>query len=88
MDVNSVDAVWTWLEGDFLNALYDGENEYNPMVSLPRLRMQRVRDDSCVVHEDFQDNVSVQIKIIYSSIRDFSTKITFLLPLTLTSCIF
>ena len=57
-DIQSVNGIWEWLDGQFVESVYKVQMEYNSMVSLPRLRMQRVRPDSCVVHEDFQDMVS------------------------------
>ena len=60
-NVKSVKEIWEWLDTEFVNGLYDGPIEYNHMVSVPRLRMQKVRPDSCVVHEDFQDQVKIKI---------------------------
>ena len=56
-DVKSVANLWDWLENDFVDAIYSSRMTYNRMVSVPRMRMQKVRPDSCVVHEDFQDEV-------------------------------
>ena len=58
-DINSVREIWEWLDGSFMDSLYEVPIEYNHMISVPRLRMQRVRSDSCVVHEDFQDEVEI-----------------------------
>ena len=57
-DVASVNELWRWLEEPFLDSVYDNQIEYNIMIGKPRLRMQRVRPDSCSVHKDFQDEVS------------------------------
>ena len=56
-DIKSVAGVWEWLEGPFIDSVYSSPMTYNRMVSVPRMRMQKVRPDSCVVHEDFQDEV-------------------------------
>jgi polycystin 2 len=58
-DIQSVNGVWDWLDGQFVQSVYQVQMGYNSMVSLPRLRMQRVRPDSCVVHEDFQDMIDI-----------------------------
>ena len=51
--------VWNWLDQPFLDALYDENLDFNMMISQPRMRMQRVRPDSCSVHKDFQDEIDI-----------------------------
>ena len=56
---SSVSQLWDWLDEPFLDAVYDNKIDYNLMIGKPRLRMQRVRPDSCSVHKDFQDEIDI-----------------------------
>lgn len=58
-DVSTVSDVWNWLDQPFVDALYDENLDFNMMISQPRMRMQRVRPDSCSVHKDFQDEIDI-----------------------------
>eukprot|EP00118_Oscarella_pearsei_P013529 m.109041 g.109041 ORF g.109041 m.109041 type:complete len:797 (+) comp37336_c0_seq2:145-2535(+) len=73
LDIQSMADFWTYAEGPLLDGLYweewynnktfsDDELGYiyheNKLLGLPRLRMLRVRSDSCSVAEDFADEIT------------------------------
>ena len=44
----------------------------NKLLGVPRIRHLKVRSDSCVVHEDFQENINACYDSYVTSIEDQS----------------
>ncbi|XP_048663097.1 polycystic kidney disease 2-like 1 protein isoform X2 [Marmota marmota marmota] len=71
-DISSMADFWDFAQGPLLDSLYwtkwynnqslgHGSHSFiyyeNLLLGVPRLRQLRVRNDSCVVHEDFRDDI-------------------------------